>query len=141
LLRIPPGGGSFCHGREVARVHIAAATKGRTSENYLLGGAEATFAELVLTASQLLGRTFETRTVPAPILRIGAVLLNLVSHCTGKEPLITPEEAALVTVNPTFHSHKAIQEFDYRPVPLREMLKDCCDWLVEEGLLAEAPPS
>jgi dihydroflavonol-4-reductase len=141
LLRIPPGGGSFCHGREVARVHIAAATKGRTGENYLLGGAEATFAELVLTASQLLGRKFETRTAPAPILRIGAVLLNLVSHCTGKEPLITPEEAALVTVNPTFHSHKAIQEFDYRPVPLREMLKDCCDWLVEEGLLAEAPPS
>ena len=141
LPRIPPGSGSFCHGREVARAHIAAVVKGKTGANYLLAGAEATFAEVVVTASQLLGRKFEARTVPAPILRMGAVLLNLVSHFTGKEPLITPEGAALVTINPTFHCHKAIQELDYRPVPLREMLRDCCDWLVQEGLLDEAPPS
>jgi nucleoside-diphosphate-sugar epimerase len=135
LPRIPPGSGSFCHGGEAARAHIAAVTKGHKGENYLLAGTDATFQEVVATAGQLLGRRVETRTVSAPILRMSAAVLNLVSHFTGKEPLITPEGAALVTINETFRSDKATQTLDYRPVPLREMVKDCCDWLVEEGLL------
>ena len=138
LPRIPPGSGSFCHGREVARAHIAAVAKGQKGENYLLAGADATFAEVVATAAQLLGRSFEARTVPAPILRITATLLNVVSNFTGKEPLITPEGAAFVTINTRFRSDKAVKTLNYRPVPLREMLTDCCNWLVEEGLLDRA---
>ena len=138
LPRIPPGSGSFCHGGEVARAHIAAVAKGQKGENYLLAGANATFAEVVATAGHLLGRRFEARTVPAPIVRVSATLLNLVSHFSGKEPLITPEAAALITINGSFRSDKATQKLNYRPVPLREMLKDCCDWLVEEGLLERA---
>jgi dihydroflavonol-4-reductase len=57
------------------------------------------------------------------------------SRITGREPLITPEGAALATSNDTFRSDKAIRELDYRPVPLHDMVKDCCDWLVAEGLL------
>ena len=140
LPRIPPGSGSFCHGGEVARAHIAAVANGQKGENYLLAGADATFADVVATAAQLLDRKFEARTLPAPIVRMGATLLNLVSHITGKEPLITPEGAALVTINTNFCSDKASRELSYRPVPLREMLKDCCDWLVEEGLLERALP-
>ena len=135
LPRLPPGSGSFCHSGEVARAHIAAVFKGQTGENYLLAGADATFADVVATASQLLGGSFETRIVPAPVLRIGATCLNWVSHFTGKEPLITPEGAALVSIDARFRSDKAIKTLNYRPVPLREMLADCCEWLVKEGLL------
>jgi dihydroflavonol-4-reductase len=135
LPRLPPGSGSFCHAREVARAHIAAVTRGHKGDNYLLGGADATFQEVVATAAEVLDRKFELRTIPAPILRIGAAILNLISHATGKEPLITPEGAALVTIDERFRSDKAIRELNYRPASLREMLKDCCDWLVEEGLL------
>jgi len=52
--------------------------------------------------------------------------------------LITPEGAALVTINTRFRSDKAVKTLNYRPVPLREMVTDCCDWLVEEGLLNRA---
>jgi dihydroflavonol-4-reductase len=135
LPRIPPGSGSFCHGGEVTRAHIAAVAKGKNGENYLLAGADATFAEVVATAAQLLGRRFEARTVPAPIVRLTASLLNVASHFTGKEPLITPEAAALVAIHTRFRSDKAVKMLNYRPVPLREMLADCCDWLLAEGLL------
>jgi dihydroflavonol-4-reductase len=135
LVRLPPGGGSFCHAGEVARAHIAAVTRGRTGENYLLAGADATFQTVVATAGRVLGRTLETRTVPAPALRLCASVLDAMSRITNREPLITPEGAALATSNDTFRSDKAIRELDYRPVPLHDMVKDCCDWLVAEGLL------
>jgi nucleoside-diphosphate-sugar epimerase len=135
LPRIPPGSGSFCHCSEVARAHLAAVTRGRNGENYLLAGADAAFIEVVSTAGELLGREFETRTVPALVLRTAAFTLGLISKFTGKEPLITPEGAALVTINERFRCDKAIRELSYRPVPLPEMLRDCCDWLVAEGLL------
>jgi nucleoside-diphosphate-sugar epimerase len=135
LPRIPPGSGSFCHAGEVARAHIAAVTRGQKGDNYLLGGADASFAEVVATAAQHLGGRFESRTVPAPILRLVASCLNVISHFSGKEPLITPEAAAIVSVNGRFRSDKAMKTLNYRPVPLREMVEDCCDWLVAEGLL------
>ncbi|MBI3171054.1 MAG: NAD-dependent epimerase/dehydratase family protein [Hydrocarboniphaga effusa] len=47
LPGVPPGGGSFCHARAVARAHIVAAEKGRIGANYLLGGAEASYRRLV----------------------------------------------------------------------------------------------
>jgi len=137
LMRVPPGGGSFCHAGEVARAHIAAVTRGHTGENYLLAGADATFRTVVATAGQILGRTLETRTVPAPALRLCASVLDAMSRLTGREPLITPEGAALVTRYQTFRSDKATRDLDYRPVPLHDMVKDCCDWLVAEGLLQE----
>jgi nucleoside-diphosphate-sugar epimerase len=138
LPRIPPGSGSFCHAPEVARAHIAAVFKGQKGHNYLLGGADASFAEVVATAAQHLGGRFEDRTVPAPILRLVASCLNGMSHLSGKEPLITPEAAAMVSVHARFRSDKAIHTLNYRPVPLREMVADCCDWLVAEGLLNPA---
>lgn len=135
LLRVPPGGGSFCHAGEVARAHIAAVTRGHKGENYLLAGADGSFQTVVATAGRILGRTLETRTVPAPALRLCATVLDAMSRITNREPLITPEGAALVTRNETFRSEKATRDLDYRPVPLHDMVKDCCDWLVAEGLL------
>src|SRR5262249_11228670 len=69
LRGIPPGGGSFCHGTEVARAHISAVTRARTGENYLLGGADASFPEVVALVSELIGRRIDRGTVPAPVLR------------------------------------------------------------------------
>ena len=49
LPAVPPGGGSFCHGAAVARAHVAAVEKGRTGENYILGGADASYRDVVRT--------------------------------------------------------------------------------------------
>src|SRR5207244_2429844 len=49
LPTIPPGRGSFCHATEVARAHLAAAERGRTGENYILAGADASFADVFRT--------------------------------------------------------------------------------------------
>jgi dihydroflavonol-4-reductase len=132
---VPPGRCSFCHAAEVARAHVAAAERGRTGENYILGGADAAYLDVVRTLSEILQRDLRARSVPAPVLRLAGRALGLASRFTGSEPFVTPDAAAYLTATLICRSDKAIRELGYRPVPLRVMLEDCCRWMKEEGLL------
>jgi nucleoside-diphosphate-sugar epimerase len=138
LSRVPPGRASFCHAAEVARAHVAAVQNGRTGENYILGGADATYAEVVRIIAELLHQPVNVRTVPPFWLRAAGRVLSWTSHLSRKEPVLTPESAAFLSASLLCRSDKAIRELNYRPVPLRTMLEDCHRWLVEEGLLKAA---
>jgi nucleoside-diphosphate-sugar epimerase len=135
LLVVPPGRGSFAHGAEVARAHVAAASAGRTGENYLLGGADASYRELAGIIAELTGRAVKPRPIPGPLLRVAAKTLDWISVCSRAEPIVTSEAAALLSADTSCRSDKAIRDLGYRPVPLRDMLEDCYRWITEEGLL------
>lgn len=136
LPLIPPGRASFCHAAEVARTHVAAADHGRTGENYILGGADAGYADLVRLIGEVVGRTVKVRVARPRMLRVAGRVLGWVSLVTGREPLVTPESAAFLGADLVCRSDKAVRELGYRPVPLREMLEDCHGWLAAEGFLA-----
>ena len=131
----PPGRASFCHVREVAGAHISAYEKGRCGHNYLLGGADATFLELVQQIGRLLGRKVPARPTPAFLLKVIGRLSHWGSYLTRKEPDLTPEKATLVSSELVCSSKKAEQELGYKPVPLSTMLEDCHRWMIKEGLL------
>lgn len=135
LWRVPPGGGSFCHVAEVARAHLAAADRGRTGENYILAGADATYAELVGELAEIMQRRLSTRTVPKRVFKRLGQIMNLVSRVTRREPFVTPEGAAYLSANVICRDGKAVRELGYRAVPLRTMLEDCYRWMLAEGLL------
>jgi nucleoside-diphosphate-sugar epimerase len=130
-----PGRGSWCHAREVARAHVAAAQRGRCGANYLLGGADAPYAEFQRMIAALLGRAPPRRALPEPVFRALAAITVLPSYVTRREPPVTPENAYLVCRDLLCRSDRAQRELGYRPVPLREMLEDAHAWLVGEGLL------
>lgn len=136
LPGVPPGGGSFCGAREVARAHLAAVAAGRCGENYLLGGTEATVVELARVAGELAGRATPRRPLPAWLVRLAARLAVWSYRLTRRPPEITPEATALLLAQPICRSDKAARELGYRAVPLREMVEDCYRWMLEEGLLA-----
>jgi dihydroflavonol-4-reductase len=140
LPRLPPGRASFCHSIAVVRAHIAAAERGRTGENYILGGADASYADVVRLIGEIIGRPVTVGTVPPRLLRAAGRVLGLVSRFTGKEPLVTPESAAFLSADLTCRSDKAVRELGYQPMPLRAMLEDCYRWMVAEGRLGAAAP-
>jgi nucleoside-diphosphate-sugar epimerase len=135
LPGVPPGSRSFCHAREVARAHVAAATRGSTGENYLLGGTDASFLELTREIGAALGRPVPARATPAWVLRVLGAFGALQGKLTGKPPRLTPEAVRLATGKLSCDCAKAMRELDYRAVPLREMVADCVGWLAAEGLL------
>jgi nucleoside-diphosphate-sugar epimerase len=130
-----PGSGSFCHGREVARVHVEAVEKGGTGENYLLGGADATYLEMARIASVLCGRTPPEKAISATLLRVVARIGVGVAAVSRKHPSITPEMAVLSSSRMLCRSDKAERVLGYRPVPLGTMVEDSHRWLSDNGLL------
>jgi nucleoside-diphosphate-sugar epimerase len=135
LPGIPPGRASFCHVREVAAAHLAAWERGRSGENYLLGGADASFLEVVQRIGELLGRPAPTRPTRAFLSKLAGRLLLWGSYLTRREPDITPEKATLLSAELVCSSQKAERELGYRSVPLGTMLADCHRWMVEAELL------
>ena len=136
LPGIPPGAGSFCHAEAVADAMIAAATRGRIGENYLLGGADATFVEVIATIGRLTGRTVPRRAMPAFAIRAVARAKAGLAALTGREPDVTPEAAEMVLAHPRIVSTKARDELGYRPTPLGPMIEDAYRWLKDSGRLA-----
>jgi len=135
LPGVPPGAGSFCHAEQVALAHIAAAENGRTGKNYLLGGMDATFLEVVGVIGEITGQPVPARPMPAFMIRLVARLGVMAAFFTGRAPDITPEGAAMVTASPRAVSKRAERELGYRPVSLKHMITDCWEWMCrEEGL-------
>lgn len=139
LSAAPPGSGSFCEAREVARAHVEAAERGRGGANYLLGGADASYLEMIALVGEVVGRPVPRKAASTTALRIGARLAVLMSGLTGRTPLLTPEKAALVSISMHCSSERAKRDLDFRPVALRSMLEVCCAWMREAGRLPESP--
>jgi nucleoside-diphosphate-sugar epimerase len=119
----------------VADALIGAVERGRSGENYLLGGADASFLELVAEVCRLTGRRAPRRTTPAPLLRLAGWLGALQGMITGREPMVTPEGVEMALLHARIVSTKAERELGYRPSPLSVMVEDCVRWLKTEGLI------
>ncbi len=134
LPGVPSGEGSYCHVDEVVNAHIAAVTKGRVGENYILAGVDHGFLEVVNKIAYLLNKPAYKTTVPAFVLKALAGVSDwwsrLPFHTTLKEPTMTPEKALMVTKRVVATSGKAVKELGYNAnVPLDVMLEDCYLWL------------
>jgi nucleoside-diphosphate-sugar epimerase len=136
LPGIPPGHGSFCHAEAVARAMIAAVERGRVGHNYLLGGCDANFGDVIRFIGDLAGQPVPKRTLTPFSIRVVGRYKGFVSMFTGREPELTPEAAELILAHPRIVSTKARDELGYQPTSLRLMLDDAYRWLRGEGYLA-----
>jgi dihydroflavonol-4-reductase len=130
-----PGEVSAAHVVEVAKVHIAAAERGKIGENYILAGTRTSFAEMLGIIAELVGKPPPKRVLSPGLLRIIARVQELRAAITGKPPQLTPESVALSTRKVSCPSLKAQQELGLKIVPIRTMLQDCYEWLVASGRL------
>lgn len=135
LPGVPPGAGTFCHAEEVARAHIAAALHGRTGQNYLLSGQDASFVELFGVINQVTGSRVPRRALPAWVFRLAAQADSALASLTGRPPEATPEGVAIACARARVVSRRAEQALGYRPAALRTMIEDSYRWLRTERLL------
>lgn len=138
LPGVPPGSGSFCHAEQVAKAQIAAVDQAESGHNYLLGGTDATFLEVVHHIGHLLGKEVPRKPLPGWILKTAAQVKDKWSRVTRKEPDITPDIAANVTHHPRIQSDKAETTLGYQAVALEDMLADAHRWMVHSGHLTPA---
>ncbi|MEZ5461107.1 NAD-dependent epimerase/dehydratase family protein [Dokdonella sp.] len=135
LPGVPPGSGAFADVREIAKAQLAAWRLDAHGQSYLLGGAQASFLELVQTIARELGRKVPEKTLPAGFLRGYARVLDAISRVTGREPSITPQAVSFTCHHLRVDSSKAMRELGYQLTPLDVLVHDTCEWLREQGML------
>ena len=96
--RIPamPGGGlSFVDVRDAAAAFVAALTRGRPGERYLLGGANMTFRELFARLERLSGVAAPRVALPSALNVAGSKLLEKLHAWRGTETPLDPRSAEM----------------------------------------------
>lgn len=135
LPGIPGGMGTFCHVDDVVDAHIAAVDKGSVGENYLLGGEEARFIDVINMLEDLFERKKSTKTTPNWVLKLGSIVFGIGAIFTNKEPQITPEKFELVTGTICCNFEKAQKDLGYQHRPMKESFSDSYQWLKQEGII------
>ncbi|HEX6111689.1 MAG TPA: NAD-dependent epimerase/dehydratase family protein [Geminicoccaceae bacterium] len=138
LPGVPSGAGTFCHAEAVARAEIAAVWHGRTGQNYLMSGADASFVELFEVINRVTGAQVPLRPLPPLLFRLAARADTAVAPLLGREPEATLEGVAIATARARVASDLAERELGYRPSALATMVEDSWTWLRQAGLVPSA---
>lgn len=133
----PPGGLNFVDVRDAAEATLAAATRGRPGERYLIGGPNMTVEAFFVLLAKVSG-------VPAPTLRAGAAVneltarvLEALEDVTG---LDTDESVAYAMAGHFWYldAAKAQAELGFAPRTPDATLRDAVAWLRSRGPLPRA---
>jgi dihydroflavonol-4-reductase len=126
---------NLVHVDDVATGHILAAEKGRIGQRYILGGQDATLAQMLADIAALLGRKPPTVELPrAPIYPL-AWLAERWAAVTGREPFLTLDSLRMAKHRMFYSSAKAERELGYCPRPYGEALRDALDWFRTQGMI------
>lgn len=135
LVAVPPGKAMWCHVDDIVEAHIKAEEYGRNGENYLLGGVEASFLQVVQEVQRQLGKRITNKVQPKFVLKVLLILMNGKALIDKKEPILTYAKYKRAVGNITCNYKKAEKELFYHTSSLKKMIEDTCNWLLEEHLL------
>jgi len=128
------GAFDFVDVRDVAAALIAAADRGRTGENYLVGGHRASVTELGRLAAQCTGRRPPRLVAPLAMVKLAAeAAVRVAGPRRAGRLLLTPESLHALATDPVVDCSKAIAELGYRPRPLAETVADLLASFVADG--------
>jgi dihydroflavonol-4-reductase len=123
--------------RDVAAALIAATARGRTGENYLVGGHRASVMELGRLAAEVSGRRPPRLVVPLrPVQLAARAAVQIAGPRRAGRLLLTPESLHALGTDPVVDSSKAISEIGYRFRPLAETVADLHASFVADGRLS-----
>jgi len=126
-------GYNFVDVRDVIQGAMAAETKGRKGETYLLPGNRVEFPDLARAVHEVTSTPPPRFVSPMWMARIGAPFVTLFSRITGGRPRYTSGSLEVLRGNKVILHDKATRELGYQPRPLLDTIRDTVDWLREVG--------
>jgi dihydroflavonol-4-reductase len=129
-----PGGFCAVNVEDVANAHVAAETKGRVGERYILGDHNITFHDFVHLVAEIAGVKAPTLRLPGWLGAGAALGMELWSdYVSHTEPRSTYRSIAYLQRNAFFDSSKARRELDLGSRPLEETIERAVRWFRESG--------
>jgi dihydroflavonol-4-reductase len=123
------------HVDDVAAGHLLAFERGRIGERYILGGQNASLAEILAVVAEDVGRKPPNIKIPRAAVVPLAYVTEAIASFTGKEPMLTRDGLKMSKNKMFFSSAKAERELGYRARPYREGIRDAIAWFRQAGYL------
>lgn len=93
----PPGGGSICYVREVAKAHVTAAKHAKSGSHYILGGPDTMWLTVGQNIAKILGKPGPRWALPAPVFKLYGYTEHFIStRILRREPMLTPHTTELL---------------------------------------------
>ncbi|MFO0588114.1 MAG: SDR family oxidoreductase [Polyangiaceae bacterium] len=135
LPGLPAGGFCAVDVDDVAAGHVAAETKGRVGERYLLGNHNITFKDFVTLVCRTAGKSVPKVPIPNWLgLGLTAGLEMISDHVTHTEPRATVKSAKFVFGPAYFDSSKARAELDLPCTPLADTIARAVAYYRDQGM-------
>jgi dihydroflavonol-4-reductase len=130
------GGYNFADVRDVAAGVVAACSKGKKGETYILGNRYVPVEEIMQYVHEETGARLVKRMVPVGLARLFLPAFTLYYKARGRRPLFTRYSLYTLTSNSNFSLEKATRELGYKVRPFRETIGDALKWLQAEGKIS-----
>jgi dihydroflavonol-4-reductase len=142
----PRGGVAVCDPRDVAAATIAAITRGRTGERYILGGNNTSYYRLWRTFSKVAGKRIRPFFLMPGVMGLaGGAFGDALAKVTGREGNVNSAAIRMAKQLHYYSSAKAEAELGFRARDVEESTRDAWEWFLEHGYVKrhrsrEAPP-
>lgn len=134
LVPVTSGGIAIIDVRDVARMHLAAAERGRSGERYILTTANLSQRDLLGLIADVVGVRRPFLPTPSFMVSISAALIDL-ARALGIPTPIDSNQARLGVRNIFFDGRKAWGEFGPPQIDMRQSVRDTYDWYRQNGYL------
>lgn len=119
--------------RDVAQAAIAAETRGRCGERYILSGEYGPIPKLAKLVHTHTGSRPPLMTSPLWLAKLVAPFAVLWSRLTGRRPLFTPESIQILECHQSIDTDKAARELGFVARPLEDTIRDSLQWFADNG--------
>jgi dihydroflavonol-4-reductase len=133
-IPVTSGGVAVIDVRDVARMHLAAAEKGRAGERYILGAANYSYPDWYAIIADAVDAERPARMVPDFVLPILATVADA-GRLVGVKLPVDANQLRMATKNIFFDFSKTWKELGKPQINMRDSLKDTYDWYRENGYI------
>jgi nucleoside-diphosphate-sugar epimerase len=136
-FRYVPGNGNsmgnYVFVSAVVQGIFLAAQKGRSGENYILGGYNLTYRELYNAIGDSSGKRHQLISVPLGIMIAVSWVMEKVANITGRPPAITPPFVRKYSYNWGTDISKAQKHLNYDILPFQDAMNQTISWIRENN--------
>lgn len=136
LRAFPAGGLSVATKGDVIDAHLAAMEKGTIGERYIVSSADLSYGSLLSRIAEVVGVRAPRLRLPNAVVGLAALGASAVAPLTTdplKRPLLTRENARLLTKAIFYDPAKARRELGLVSGPLRPALRELAAWCEQKG--------
>src|SRR5439155_20626543 len=108
---------NLVHVDDVAAGHLAALTRGKIGERYILGGQDVLLADMLRDIAKLVERNPPRFRMSRRLLYPAAAMAEMMASRTGREPFVTPDGLRMSSHRMFFTSAKAERDLGFHARP------------------------